>query len=426
VPAHDARASVTSAGGAAGATHGAHAPAPAGAIPAPAGRAAGAGETVFAHYARLAARTGSVNLGQGFPDDPPPKVVLDAFARAREGGHQYAPLPGLAALRAAVAAAESPRHGRPLDPDREVQVTVGATEGLFAALLALVGPHDEVVVVEPCYDAYPAMIRLAGGVPVGVAMDVDTDGRWSLDPARVAAAMSPRTRVLLLNDPHNPTGTVLPAPLVAALAAIARDAGVAIVVDDVYAHLAFAPTTALAPHAPERTLVVGSAGKTFGVTGWKVGWVTGPSDLVAAVRAVHQWVTFAVATPLQAAVADLMAAVGRGGDVDALLADQRTALRTRRDALADGLRAAGMAPSRADAGYFLFADVSDWPPAAPYGDDRSLCDALPTLAGVVAIPGSAFRLAPPADDRRWLRFAFCRGAATVDEGVRRLQAAARR
>lgn len=153
--------------------------------------------------------------------------------------------------------------------------------------------------------------------------------------------------------------------------------------------------------------------------------MTGPEDLIAAVRAVHQWVTFAVATPLQHAVADLLGEVGSGGAVDALLADQRAALRTRRDALADGLRGAGLPSARADAGYFLFADATDWPPAAHFADDLALCDALPEVAGVVAIPGSAFRLAPRADERRWLRFAFCRGAATVDEGIRRLRAATR-
>ncbi len=395
----------------------------AGARPTPAGRAAGAAETVFARYARLAVRTGAVNLGQGFPDDPPPRRVLEALDRARSGGHQYAPLPGLPALREALADAEAPRLGRRLDPEREVQVTVGATEGLFAALSALVDPGDEVLVVEPCYDAYPAMIRLAGGVPVGVPMDVDAAGVWSLDPDRVAAAVTARTRVLLVNDPHNPTGTVLPADVVAALADVARDAGLAIVMDDVYAQLAFVPTTPLAPYAPERTLVVGSAGKTFGVTGWKVGWVTGPDDLVAAVRAVHQWVTFAVATPLQHAVAELLADLGGGGAVDALLADQRAALRTRRDALADGLRGAGFAPTRAEAGYFLFADAGGWPAAERFADDQALCDALPEIAGVVAIPGSAFRVARDGDDARWLRFAFCRGADTVHEGVRRLRAA---
>ena len=279
------------------------------------------------------------------------------------------------------------------------------------------------LVIEPCYDAYPAMVRLAGGVPVGVPMDLDPTGRWSLDPDRVAGAVTPRTRVLVVNDPHNPTGTVLPADVVAALAEVARGAGLAIVADEVYAHVSFVPTTPLASLAAERTLVVGSAGKTFGVTGWKVGWVTGPDHLVAAVRSVHQWVTFAVATPLQTAVGELLADLGRGGAVDALLADQRAGLRSRRDALAAGLRDAGLAPTRADAGYFLFADASRWPPAARFADDRALCDALPEIAGVVAIPGSAFRIAPRADDARWLRFAFCRGADTVREGLRRLQAA---
>lgn len=390
-----------------------------------AARAADLPETVFARYARLAVRTGAVNLGQGFPDDPPPEPVRAALARALAAGHQYAPLPGVPALRAALARSEAARHGRALDPDDEVQVVVGATEGLFAALLALVDPGDEVLVIEPCYDAYPAMVRLAGGVPVAVAMEPDAAGRWRLDPDRVAAALTPRSRVLIVNDPHNPTGALLDAATAAALAALARAHDLAILHDDVYAHVAFAPTTALAALAPERTLVVGSAGKTFGVTGWKVGWTTGPARWVAAVRGVHQWVTFAVATPLQHAVAELVAGIGAGGEVDALLAAQRADLARRRDALEAGLRAAGFAPARAEAGYFVHADATDWPPGRAFDDDVALCDALPELAGVVAIPGSAFAVAPDAarGGRRWLRFAFCRGDATVAEGVRRLAGA---
>ncbi len=394
-----------------------------GPTPRPARRLDGATETVFARYARLAVRTGAVNLGQGFPDDPPAPIVLAALERGSAGGHQYAPLPGTSALREALARSEAPHHGRTLDPGTDVQVTVGATEALFAALLGLVDPGDEVILIEPVYDAYAAMVRLAGGVPVGVALDLDATGTWWLDPRRVADAVGPRSRVLLLNDPHNPTGMLLDPATAMALVDVAVRANLVLLVDGVYAHVAFGPTVSIAALAPERTLVVGSAGKTFGVTGWKVGWVTGPSPLVAAVRAVHQWVTFAVATPLQAAVAELVDGIGRGGAVDALLETQRHELSERRDLLADGLRRAGIVPTSADAGYFVLADAATWAPGAAYADDVALCDALPDIAGVVAIPGSAFRCTTTDPARRWLRFAFCRGEATVTEGVRRLAAA---
>jgi len=373
-------------------------------------------ETVFARYARLAIASGAVNLGQGFPDDPPAPVVLAALARAAAGGHQYAPRAGLPGLREAVAAHAARRLGRTIDAEREVHVTVGATEALYAALQALVDPGDEVVVVEPCYDAYPHMIRLAGGVPVGVRLDVGGDGRWRLDPERLARALGSRTRAVLLNDPHNPTGLVLDADTVQAVVAAVRSTAAWLIVDEVYEQLAFVPTTPIGRLLPERVLGIGSAGKTFGITGWKIGWVVGPADAVEAVASLRQWVSYAVATPLQAAVADLLAGVGRGGDVDAALVRQRRGLRARRDVLVAGLRTAGAHPTHPDAGYFVHADVSAW----GHDDDRALCDALPTLAGVVAIPGNAFRLRPAAGEPTWLRFAFCRGDATVAEGARRL------
>jgi N-succinyldiaminopimelate aminotransferase len=382
----------------------------------PARRLDGIGETVFARYARLAVATGAVNLGQGFPDDPPHPRVLAALHSASARGHQYAPMPGLPALREAVAAAVGRRLGRDLDPDREVHVTVGATEALYAALQALVDPGDEVVVVEPCYDAYPAMVRLAGGVPVGVPMELTGDGRWRLDPERLVRALGPRTRAILLNDPHNPTGAVLDADEVAAVAAAAERAGAWLLVDEVYEHLAFVPTHPVARWAFDRTVGIGSAGKTFGVTGWKVGWITGPAPLVAAVAALRQWVSFCVATPLQAAVAELLAELHGGGAIAAALTDGRRGLMARRDVLHAALSSIGLSPDLPRAGYFIHVDVTTW----GWDDDVALCDALPALAGVVAIPGSAFRVAPDQGRATWLRFAYCRGEATVAEGARRL------
>lgn len=381
-----------------------------------AARIRGMPETVFARYARLAVASGAVNLGQGFPDDPPVPEVLSALARAAGGGHQYAPRAGLHELRAAIAAQAGRRLGRPVDPDTEVHVTVGATEALYAAIHALVDPGEEVVVIEPCYDAYPHMVRLAGGVPVPVPMAVGPDGRWRLDPERLAGALTPRTRAVLLNDPHNPTGAVLDAATVAGVVAAVRKTDAWLIVDEVYEHLAFVPTTTTAALAPERTLAIGSAGKTFGVTGWKVGWVVGPAAAVEALAALRQWVSYAVATPLQAAVAELLDGIGREGAIDAALARQRASLARRRDTLLAGLRASGASPTMPDAGYFVFADVSAW----GFDDDVALCDALPERAGVVAIPGSAFRVRPAAAAPTWLRLAFCRGDETVAEGARRL------
>jgi N-succinyldiaminopimelate aminotransferase len=260
------------------------------------------------------------------------------------------------------------------------------------------------------------MVRLAGGVPVGVPMALSGDGRWRLDPERLARALGPRTRVILLNDPHNPTGAVLDADEVAAVAAAAERAGAWLLVDEVYEQLAFVPTHPVARWAYDRTLSVGSAGKTFGVTGWKVGWVTGPAPLVAAVAALRQWVSFCVATPLQAAVAELVADLDGGGAIATALGAERRGLMARRDVLHAALSSVGLSPSRPRAGYFIHVDATAW----GWDDDVALCDALPDLAGVVAIPGSAFRVAPESARATWLRFAYCRGDATVAEGASRL------
>lgn len=376
-------------------------------------------ESVFARYARMAAGGDVVNLGQGFPDDPPAKVVLEAYRRALDGAHQYAPSAGRLDLRRAVAAQEGARLGRSIDPEQEVLVTVGASEALYAAVLALVDPGDEVLLVEPFYEAYLPLVRMAGGVPVGVPLELGGDRRWRLDPERLAAAVGPRTRLVLLNEPHNPTGALLGEEAGLALLAAAERHGAWVVVDEVYQHLAFRPYRPFAtlPGAAERTLVIGSAAKSFGVTGWKVGWVSGPAPLVEAMRTLRQWVSFAVATPLQAAVAELLAEVGNGGEVDRSLLAQRDGMRARRDRLIGGLEAAGLPPTLPDGGYFVLADAS----GLGMGSDVELCDVLPGLAGLVAIPASPFHLDPLAAARRgWVRFAYCRGDATVDAGIERL------
>jgi N-succinyldiaminopimelate aminotransferase len=382
-----------------------------------AARVAPFGETVFATYSALARSTGAVNLGQGFPDDAPAPEVINALKRAADGPQQYAPLAGDRRLLEALAASLGPRLGRDIDPASEVLVTVGATEGLFATLQALVDPGDEVVLVEPWYDAYPAMVHMAGGRVRSATMRRD-GARWRLDHDSLAAAVSDRTRVILVNTPHNPTGAVYDGDDLDAILAAAERVDAVVVSDEVYEHLAFVPFERLAarPDAYRRTLTVSSVGKSFGVTGWKVGWVSGPDDLVAAVRAAHQWIPFAVATPLQRATAELVEdADARAGAPYRTLRDR---LQARRDTLRQLLEAAGFEVNLPDAGYFLVAD------ARPLGvsDEASFARALPHEAGVVAIPMRAFVSETNRDlVAGHLRFAFCKGDEAIREAGRRLR-----
>jgi N-succinyldiaminopimelate aminotransferase len=376
------------------------------------------GETVFSIFPALARRTGAVNLGQGFPDDPPEESVIHALRAAADGPQQYAPMAGEPRLLEAIAAAQGRALGRALDPQQHVLVTVGATEALFATVQAFVDPGDEVVVVEPWYDAYPEMVRMAGGLVRGVPMRV-REGRWRLDREALARAVTARTRLLMVNTPHNPTGAIYDVEDLDAIVRAAEAADALVVCDEVYEHLAFAPFPRLAgrPGAWERTLSISSIGKSFGVTGWKVGWVSGPSDLVAAVRAAHQWIPFAVATPLQRAAADLLE--GAAADDGALFARVRATLVRRRDRLRELLAASGFDVHHADAGYFVLADAR----ALGFDDDEALALALPEAAGVVAIPLGAF---VSAEHRSLaagtLRFAFCKGDDAIEEAGRRLRA----
>jgi N-succinyldiaminopimelate aminotransferase len=299
-----------------------------------------------------------------------------------------------------------------------VQVTVGATEGLFATVQALVDPGDDVVLVAPWYDAYPAVVAMAGGRVVAVAMTEEA-GAWRLDRAALAAAVTPRTKAIVITTPHNPTGAVMDEADLDAVVAAAESVDAVVVSDEVYEHLSFVPFTPAAsrPGAWERTLTVSSVGKSYAVTGWKVGWVTGPAPLIATVRAAHQWITFVVATPLQHAVASVLRSdlLDAGAHLDA----QRARYRARRDALHAGLTAAGFAVSRADGGYFLVAD------ARPLGesDADALALRLPHEAGVVAIPMTPFtdEATRHVGEGR-LRFAFCKSDAAIEEACRRLVA----
>ena len=376
----------------------------------PAHRLQGLGTTIFTEMSALAERTGSINLGQGFPDeDGPPAVLEAAVAAVRGGANQYAPLPGVPALREAIAAHQRRRYGLEHDPEREVQVCFGATETITAALLGLCDPGDEVVALDPFYDSYRAGAALAGARLVGVALRPPD---WRFDPDELAAAVGERTRVLLLNTPHNPTGRVLERRELEAVAAVCREHDLVAISDEVYEHLVFegehVPLATL-PGMAERTLTVSSIGKTFSVTGWKTGWACGPAELVAAVRGAKQFMTFAGGTPFQHAAAVALATAEEHG---ARLAAE---LAAKRDRLCDGLERAGLEVLRPAGTYFVNADVRP----LGFDDGVAFCRDLPERAGVVAIPTSVF-CGDPERARTLVRFAFCKREEVIDAAAERL------
>jgi N-succinyldiaminopimelate aminotransferase len=372
-----------------------------------ASRLAGFGTTIFTEMSALAERTGAINLGQGFPDEDGPAAVLEAAQAAiRDGRNQYAPLPGVPALRQAIAEHQQRFYGISLDPDSEVQVTMGATEAITAAVLGLLEPGDELLAFDPTYDSYGAAAMMTGARLVPVPLHPP---EWTFDLEALHAAVTPRTRAILLNSPHNPTGRVFTRDELEAIAALCRERGLLAITDEVYEHLVFdgrehIPLSTL-PDMAERTLTISSLGKTFSVTGWKVGWATGPAPMVAAVRAAKQFLTFAGATPFQHGGAAALRL--SDGWYRAFAAD----LQAKRDRLCEGLRAAGFDVLVPQGTYFANADVGS--------DATELARELPRRAGVVAIPTSVFsgdpsRLAP------YLRFAFCKRPAVIDRAARQL------
>lgn len=378
--------------------------------------------TIFAEMSALAARTGAINLGQGFPDvDGPASVARVAADAVLGGANQYPPGPGIPALREAVADHQRRRYGLELDPDREVLVTAGATEAIAAAVLALAGPGDEVLVLEPFYDAYAAVIAMSGATRTSAPLRATPDG-FRLDADALAAAFSDRTRIVLLNTPHNPTGAVLTREELAVVAALAERHDALVVADEVYEHLVLdadrthVPIATL-PGMAARTLTVSSAGKTFSFTGWKIGWVSGPAHLVDAVRAVKQFLTYVNGAPFQPAIAFALQDEGVARWVEEHVAS----LARRRDLLCEGLAAAGFAVARPHGTYFVLAD------GAPLGfdDGDRLCRELPTLAGVVGVPVRAFTQPGSSADlelRSWVRFTFVKSEDVLVEAVSRLQA----
>ena len=370
--------------------------------------------TIFTEMTALAVRTGAVNLGQGFPDTDGPAGMLEVARSAIASGlNQYPPGSGIPELRNAVAEQRAACYGLVHDPDTEVLITVGATEAISAALLALVQQGDEVLLIEPYYDSYPAGVALAGATRRCVPLVADGD-RFAVDLDALAGAITPATQALLLNSPHNPTGTVLRRDELAALAALAVEHDLLVITDEVYEQLVFdgAPHLPIAtfPGMAQRTLSVSSAGKTFSVTGWKIGWVCGPAHLVAAVRAVKQFLTFVGGAPLQPAVAYALRAER------SWVAQHRAALQNKQRRLAAGLRAAGFSVLRSEGTYFICADIRP----LGYCDGVEFCRELPGRTGVVAIPAQVF-VDDPAQWRHLVRFAFCKRDEVLDEAIARLQ-----
>ncbi len=369
------------------------------------------GTTIFTVMSALAARHGSINLGQGFPDTDGPADVVRAAAEALlDGRNQYPPLAGVPELRQAVAAINARFYGLEVDPTSEVVVTSGATEAITAALMALLNPGDEVVLIEPLYDTYLPVVRMLGAVPVLVRL---TPPKWELPRSELAAAFGPKTKAILLNTPMNPTGKVFTAAELAFIAELLQRHDAYAVCDEVYEHLTFdgwrhIPLMTL-PGLRDRCLRIGSAGKTFSLTGWKVGYITAPASLTAVAAKAHQNLTFTTPPNLQRAVA-----VGLGKD-DAYFHTLAADLAARRDRLSAGLAGAGLCVLPTQGSYFVTADFT---PLGFAGDDVAFCRHMTEHAGVTAIPVSAFYEGDAP--RHYARFAFCKRFEVLDEAVNRL------
>ena len=373
--------------------------------------------TVFAEMSALAARVGAVNLGQGFPDeDGPPEMLKGAQDAIAEGVNQYPPGIGIAALREAVAAQRTRTFGVDYDPATEVLVTVGATEAIAAAVLGLVEPGSEVILIQPFYDSYSPVVAMAGAQRVVVPLVPNGRG-FALDIDALRRAVTPRTRALMVNSPHNPTGTVLSKAELAAIADIAVAADLLVITDEVYEHLVFdghrhLPLAGLDGMA-ERTVTISSAAKMFNCTGWKIGWACGPAELILGVRAAKQYLSYVGGAPFQPAVAHAL------NTEDAWVATLRTSLQNKRDRLAQGLTEVGFGVHDSAGTYFLCAD----PRPLGYDDSTAFCAALPEQVGVAAIPMTAFCDPAARDWNQWnhlVRFAFCKRDDTLDEAIRRL------
>lgn len=370
------------------------------------------GTTIFSEMTLLAQEHGAINLAQGFPDfDGPPEILEAAHRAMREGHNQYARSQGHPLLVKAVAEKARRLYGLEPDPMREVAVFSGATEGIASTLLGLLEPGDEVVMFEPFYDSYPAMVARAGATARFCTLRFP---EMSFDPDELRALFGPRTRMVLLNTPHNPTGKVFTRAELEVIAGLCRERNVLVLADEVYEHLTYGDAVhvpiATLPGMWERTVTMSSAGKTYSLTGWKVGWAIGPAELIAAAQAAHQFVTFATATPLQVAVAWAI------GLPERYLAQLKVDYTRRRDLLLDAVRAAGFRPAVPEGTYFILADFS----GLSRDDDRAFARELTARHGVAVIPPSVFYARRPEEGRRLLRFAFCKQEETLRAAASKL------
>ncbi len=378
-------------------------------------RVQGMGTTIFTEMTALAQQYNAVNLGQGFPDFPAPDFIKQAAVQAILADHnQYAPMPGLLALRQVVAqnTAVAYHHQHEINPDTHVTITHGATEGIFATMMGLINPEDEVILFEPYYDSYVPSVNFAGGVPRFYTLRPPA---WAIDPDQLESLFSHKTKLIVVNTPHNPTGKVFSAAELELIARLCVKYDVLAVVDAVYEHILFDDAVhlplATLPGMWERTVMLSSVGKTFSVTGWKTGWVVADEALTTAVRRAHQFITFATVTPMQVATASALTQAAQNGYYEALA----TMYQARRDLLVTALRAVGLKPLQPQGTYFVMVDISD----QPFANDIAFCRYLTTEVGVAAIPPSAF-YHHPADGAHLARFTFCKQPAALDEAVRRL------
>ncbi|AXT86178.1 putative succinyldiaminopimelate transaminase DapC [Aeromicrobium sp. A1-2] len=374
-------------------------------------RIAGLGTTIFAEMSALAVRTGSINLGQGFPDTDGPTEVIDRAVDAlRSGRNQYAPGTGVPELRQAIAAHQQRFYGLAVDPDTEVAVTTGATEAIAAMLLGLLDEGDEVIVLEPYYDSYVAMLQMAGAVRRPVTLRAPG---FRLPIDELHAAVSPRTTAILLNSPHNPTGTVLRRDELEAIAAIAIEHDLVVISDEVYEHLTFdglphIPIATL-PGMAERTLTISSGGKSFSFTGWKIGWATGPAALIQALLGAKQFMTYTSGSPLQPAIAHALVAD------DSYFDGFRAQLQSQRDLLCTGLAEVGLEVFVPEGTYFVTTDIRP----LGFDDGVEFCRMLPERVGVVAIPHQVFYDHVDVG-RPLVRWAFCKRPEVIAEALTRL------
>ena len=375
----------------------------------------GFGTTIFAEMSALAVATGAVNLGQGLPDTDGPAAVLEAaIAAMRAGENQYPPGPGIPELRHAVADHQQHWYGLTYDPESEVLVTAGATEAIAASLLSLLEPGDEVIAFEPYYDSYAACIAMAGAERRPITLRAPS---FAFDPDELRRAVTPRTRLILLNSPHNPTGKVFTAEELTAIAAVAIEHDLLVITDDVYEHLVFdGPHRPLAtlPGMRERTVMISSGGKTFSFTGWKIGWACSTPELVAAVRTAKQFLTYVSGAPFQPAIATGLRLP------DEYFEEFTADLRVKRDRLCAGLAEAGFTVFRPQGTYFVTTDIR----SLGETDGMAFCRALPERCGVVAVPNVVF-YDDVEEGRPLVRFAFCKRHEVIDEAIARLKVLAR-